>query len=71
MSYSIKLKSADGTVVVESVSGTVPDGTWGIHGHEDATYAYGGVGESRARPDGSYVAQATALAYPVPAEVTA
>jgi hypothetical protein len=73
MSYSVNLKSQDGTVTVTGTSGTVPDGTWTVNGHEDANYA--SVGVARAKPEGGYVAQATATAYPVafttPAEVTA
>ena len=35
MSYSIKLRASGGNVQVETVSGTVPDGSFVVSGHED------------------------------------
>ena len=35
MSYQIQVQVTDGTPVIASVSGTVPDGDFSIGGHED------------------------------------
>lgn len=70
MSYSITLKAENGTVTVATVSGTVPDGTYSISGHEDANYV--NLSAQRTDANGHLVAnanQSTGKAA-FPAEVT-
>lgn len=44
MSYSVRLRASGGSVQVESVIGTVPDGGFTVAGHEDDAAANISVG---------------------------
>jgi hypothetical protein len=48
MSYAIQLAAKDGTVTVTSVSGQVPDGTFGLSGHYGGPFDSVAVTVSRA-----------------------
>jgi hypothetical protein len=38
LSYGLTVKVTNGTAVIDTASGTIPDGTFSISGHEDASY---------------------------------
>lgn len=60
MSYTVTVAVTDGTAVV-TTTGTVPDGEFQVHGHEDESQRTLGV--VRRGPDGRYAAAANSVHY--------
>lgn len=60
MSYSFRLRASGGSLQVENLTGEIPDGEFGISGHEDDASV--SIGVSRFSVTGVVVAQTSSNA---------